>query len=49
MDELSKEAKEMVDLVLSSSNAVALTGAGISTESGLPDYGLLVPGYGRDG
>jgi len=38
MDELSKEAKEMVDLVLSSSNALALTGAGISTESGIPDY-----------
>ena len=27
-----------MSLVLSSSNAVALTGAGISTESGIPDY-----------
>jgi len=28
----------LIKLVLSSSNAVALTGAGISTESGIPDY-----------
>jgi NAD-dependent deacetylase len=32
------KAREFIKLVLSSSNAVALTGAGISTESGIPDY-----------
>ena len=38
MDELKEKAKVFLDLVLSSSNVVALTGAGISTESGIPDY-----------
>lgn len=38
MNELAEKAKQFTDLVLSSSNAVALTGAGISTESGIPDY-----------
>lgn len=38
MDNLTQMAEEFVDLVLSSSNAAALTGAGISTESGIPDY-----------
>ena len=38
MDELKEEAKVFSDLVLSSSNVVAFTGAGISTESGIPDY-----------
>lgn len=38
MDKLKEEAKVFSDLVLSSSNVVALTGAGISTESGIPDY-----------
>jgi len=32
------QARAFVELVLSSSNIVALTGAGISTESGIPDY-----------
>jgi len=38
MDELKEKARVFSDLVLSSSNVVALTGAGISTESGIPDY-----------
>jgi len=38
LDNLSIKAREFMDLVLSSSDAVALTGAGISTESGIPDY-----------
>lgn len=38
MDNLNEMAKIFLDLVLSSSSVVALTGAGISTESGIPDY-----------
>jgi NAD-dependent deacetylase len=38
MNNLTVVAKEFVRLTLSSSNAIALTGAGISTESGIPDY-----------
>ncbi len=38
MDNLNQIAEKFVELVLSSSNAAALTGAGISTESGIPDY-----------
>ncbi len=38
MSEITDKAKEFVDFVSSASNAVALTGAGISTESGIPDY-----------
>ena len=38
MNDLKEKAKLFLDLVLSSSNAVAMTGAGISTESGIPDY-----------
>ena len=38
MDNLNEMAKIFLGLVLSSSNVVALTGAGISTESGIPDY-----------
>jgi NAD-dependent deacetylase len=38
MNELTEKAKELIEIVLSSSNVVALTGAGISTESGIPDY-----------
>jgi NAD-dependent deacetylase len=38
VEELTNKAKEFIDLILSSSSAVALTGAGISTESGIPDY-----------
>lgn len=38
MSDLTDRAKDFIDLLLSSSNAVALTGAGISTESGIPDY-----------
>jgi NAD-dependent deacetylase len=38
LNNLSAKAREFVSLVLSSSDAVALTGAGISTESGIPDY-----------
>ena len=38
MDDLKEKAKLFLDLVSSSSNAVAMTGAGISTESGIPDY-----------
>jgi NAD-dependent deacetylase len=38
MTELTEKVKEFINLVSSASNAVALTGAGISTESGIPDY-----------
>lgn len=38
MSELVEKVKRFTDLILSSSSAVALTGAGISTESGIPDY-----------
>lgn len=38
MDDLRDKAKVFLDLVLSSSNVVAFTGAGISTDSGIPDY-----------
>lgn len=38
MGNIKKQAGRFVDLVLSSSSAAALTGAGISTESGIPDY-----------
>jgi NAD-dependent deacetylase len=38
LNTLSVKAREFVSLVLSSPDAVALTGAGISTESGIPDY-----------
>lgn len=38
MNNLNDTAKAFVELILSSERAVALTGAGISTESGIPDY-----------
>ncbi|MFI5322940.1 MAG: NAD-dependent protein deacylase [Thermodesulfobacteriota bacterium] len=38
MDDLKEKAEAFVRLILSSKNAAALTGAGISTESGIPDY-----------
>ena len=38
MSDLINNAKIFAELILSSENAVALTGAGISTESGIPDY-----------
>lgn len=38
MDNITHTAEAFADLVLSFSNAAALTGAGISTESGIPDY-----------
>lgn len=38
MNDLKEKPKLFLDLLLSSSNAVAFTGAGISTESGIPDY-----------
>ena len=38
MDDFNKKAQAFTDLVLSSSSAVVLTGAGVSTESGIPDY-----------
>ncbi len=38
MKNTNKLAREFVDLVVNSKYAVALTGAGISTESGIPDY-----------
>lgn len=38
MDDLNNKAKIFLDLVSSSSHVVAMTGAGISTESGIPDY-----------
>ena len=34
VDDIDGRTKELVELVLSSSNVVALTGAGVSTESG---------------
>lgn len=38
MDSIEEKAKAFVELVGSSENVVAFTGAGISTESGIPDY-----------
>src|SRR3972149_1324257 len=38
MSEVTDKAKEFINIVSSASSAVALTGAGISTESGIPDY-----------
>lgn len=38
MNDLNDAVREFIGLVLSSSSPVALTGAGISTESGIPDY-----------
>lgn len=38
MEDIKASAQKFVDLLLSSQNAAALTGAGISTESGIPDY-----------
>lgn len=38
MNDLKEKVELFVDLVLSSSSTVAFTGAGISTESGIPDY-----------
>jgi NAD-dependent deacetylase len=38
MKELTDKAEKFIDLILLSSSAVALTGAGVSTESGIPDY-----------
>lgn len=38
MKNTNKLAREFADLVVNSKHAVALTGAGISTESGIPDY-----------
>lgn len=38
MNDLKEKAELFLDLVLSSSSTVAFTGAGISTESGIPDY-----------
>ena len=38
MDDMSKKVKEIADLLIESSYAVALTGAGVSTESGVPDF-----------
>lgn len=38
MDDFNAKAQAFTDLVLSSSNVVVLTGAGVSTESGIPDY-----------
>jgi len=38
MNDLKEKSKLFLDLLLSSSNAVAFTGAGISTESDIPDY-----------
>ena len=38
MSALEEQAKAFVDLINSSESAVAFTGAGISTESGIPDY-----------
>lgn len=38
MSDLTNTAKTFADLILSSETAAALTGAGVSTESGIPDY-----------
>lgn len=38
MNDLINTAKAFTDLILSSETAAALTGAGVSTESGIPDY-----------
>ena len=38
MSNLEDKAKTFINLISESSNVVAMTGAGISTESGIPDY-----------
>lgn len=38
METLANLAEHFLDLILKAQHAVALTGAGISTESGIPDY-----------
>ncbi len=38
MEEINKKIHEIADLLLESSHAVVLTGAGVSTESGIPDF-----------
>lgn len=38
MDNLKEKAEAFVELISKSSDTVAMTGAGISTESGIPDY-----------
>ena len=38
MPTIEEQADKLVDLINSSEFAVAFTGAGISTESGIPDY-----------
>jgi NAD-dependent deacetylase len=38
MENLLEEIKKIADLLEQSSYAVVLTGAGVSTESGVPDF-----------
>ena len=38
MDDLEKKIQDLAKLIVESSNVVALTGAGMSTESGIPDF-----------
>lgn len=38
MEEINEKISEIADLLLGSSHAVVLTGAGVSTESGIPDF-----------
>lgn len=38
MSDINEKAKLFLDLINSCTNVVAMTGAGISTESGIPDY-----------
>lgn len=38
MDDIDTMVGEFLDLVMNASRAVAFTGAGVSTESGIPDY-----------
>ncbi len=38
MEEIEKRITKIADLLLDSSHAVVLTGAGVSTESGIPDF-----------
>jgi hypothetical protein len=47
MSNLADAAEEFLELVLSSSSAIALTGVSISRESDVPDYCSPEPGFVR--
>jgi len=38
MEDLNEKINKLADLIIKSKNIVVLTGAGMSTESGIPDF-----------